>query len=192
MPGVALTGRLCHDIVGAVVDGEVQRDYAVRTVDVSEVPRVVTGSGEGFAIPNVRLTLCSIEFGCGRVENGQPERVHLRAAVGIGVRVEVSAGGVVGLPVTVRPGVGVVSGDGVGLVYGMIDGELQGVHAGAAVGIGVWMRVGAGRCIRLPVPSVALTNRLRLHVVRAVVYGQLQCIDARTAIGVVVGVGVCS
>ena len=120
-PSEAFAGSLGHGVVCAVVDGQVQGDRRVCTVDVLILTRVVAGCRIYDAVPLVRFAGGDCKFIRGGVEHRQMQGVNLRTAVVIGMTVLIVAARGVGLSVAVRPSVGVVSSDGVSRVCRVVD-----------------------------------------------------------------------
>ena len=120
-PSEAFAGSLGHGVVCAVVDGQVQGDRRVCTVDVLILTRVVAGCRIYDAVPLVRFAGGDCKFIRGGVEHRQMQGVNLRTAVVIGMTALIVAARGVGLSVAVRPSVGVVSSDGVSRVCRVVD-----------------------------------------------------------------------
>ena len=91
--------------------------------------------------------------------DGEVQGVHLCAAVGIGVAMEVGAALEVAMSVTGGPDVAVTLGDRGGVVLRVEDGEVQGIDLCTAVAVGVAVEIGAALGVGLPVagsPGVAV------------------------------------
>ena len=192
MPSIILADGEAFSIMGAVMDGQMQRHSAVSPVNVLIPTRVIAGLRVGLAIPIVTLTRRGRELVGRGVVHGEVEGIDLRAAVAVGVRMVVGARGVVGLPVTVGPSVGVVGGDGLGTVGRVVDGQVQGDDAVAALSVGQGEgrgggALGVGHAVD---PGEASAGHLRVGTRRRVVDGQMQGVGAGTSLGVGVVVGV--
>ena len=86
-PSEAFAGSFSHYVVCAVVDGEVQGNRRVRTVDVLILTRVVAGCRVNDAVPLVRFAGGGSKFIRGGVEHRQMQGVNLRTAIAVGVTI---------------------------------------------------------------------------------------------------------
>ena len=175
-----------------IVDGQVQRDGTVGAMDVLKGLDIVAARGVGLLIPSVGLAGRGHKLVGGGVIDGQVQSIDLRTAVGVIVRVGVVAAGGVGLTVTGRPGVGLHSGDGGGGIHRMVDGEVQRHGAVAACGVGQreGRLVGAFSVGLTVDPREGLASLLLVNALGDMVDGQVQRVDLRTAVGILVAVGV--
>ncbi len=187
-PGEAFAGSLGHGVVCAVVDGQVQGDCRVCTVDVLILARVVAGCRIYDAVPLVRFAGGDCKFIRGGVEHRQMQSVNLRTAVVVEMTVLIVAARGVGQSVAVCPSVGVVSSDGVSLMLRLVDGEVQGDCRVCTVDVLILTRVVAGCRIYDAVPLVGFAGGDCKFIRRGVEHRQMQSVNLRAAVAVEVAV----
>ena len=151
----------------------------------------IGAGGIGLAVavrPSVGLASLAGDSGVRRVVNGQVQGVHLRAVVGVGMRIGGVGAGGIGLAVAVRPGVGLAGLAGDGGVCRIMDSQVQGVHLRAVVSIVMWVGgVGAGG-IGLAVavrPGIGLASLAGDCGMRRIVDGEVQGVH----LGAIVDIG---
>ena len=192
-PRVGLAGNCRHGRVYRVVDGQVQRIYLRTAVGVIVAVGIVTAGGVSRTVAARPCVSFTSNFRHGRVYrvvDGQVQRIDLRAAVGVIVTVEVVTAGRVGRTVTARPCVGLAGNCRHSRVNGVVDGQMQCHRAVRAVYVGEVLYIVAGNGVGLLVPCVGLASRGSKLILRRLIDGQVQGIHLRTAVGVIVGVGV--
>ena len=183
-PGVAVANCNRKGGVYRIVDSQVQRIHLRATMGIQMAIEIVAtirddSVSAASPFPSVALTFLN-RHGCmHRVVDGQVQRIHLRAAVGIQMSVGTVATGGIGFPITIRPSVTLALLNRDSRVHRIVDSQVQGIHLPTViiilvtVGVNATIRddsVGAANSF----PSIALTFLDREGGVHWVIDGQVQ------------------
>ena len=190
MPSIILADGEAFSIMGAVMDGQMQRHSAVGPVNVLILMRVIAGLRVGLAIPIVTLTRRGRELVGRGVVHGEVEGIDLGTAVAVGARIVVGSRLRVGLTVAVRPRVAVVGRLGVPKIRRIVNRQVKGIDLRATVRILVDIGVVAALGVGCAFPGEALASRLRNGGMYGVEEGQVEGVGAGASLGVGVVVGV--
>ena len=167
-----------------VVNRQVQRIYLRAAVRIQMAVSVGITGGVGFTItsfPSVALTLFYRDSPMHGIVDGQVQRIHLRATMGIRMTVEVITAirdDSVGTAFP-YPGIALTFLNREGRVHRIVDGQVQGIHLPTvivilvAVGVIATIRDDSVRAAN-PFPSIALALLNRKGCVHRVVDGQVQ------------------
>ena len=154
-PGVGTARFDRVDLMHRVVNGQVQRIDLRAAVCILVTVGTVAGSRVGLSValrPSVGTACFHRDGGMHRIVNGQVQRIHLRAAVGILVAVGVVAGSCVGD--SVNPRVVATGRHGEGFIYRRVHHQHHRHDGVAAVGGGQRGVLRAGAVEGLPIPNV--------------------------------------
>ena len=187
-PGVGAAGGFRNSGVGRREDGQIER-IDLRAV-VSILVLVVVGAALGVGVagtasPGVGAAGGFRNGGVHWREDGQIERIDLRAVMSILVLVVVGAALGVGNAGTASPGVGTASGFRNGRVYRVVNRQVQRIHLRATVGILMLVEVGVAFGVSLAVglPSVGAAASNRSRYVHRGVHGQHHRHEAVATVG---------
>ena len=189
MPEEGVAGGVGISVVGALIDGELQRVGAGTANSVHVVVHIGSTAGVRGAVPSRAVADSFLEhMMCTEVER-QMKRHHTVATFAVGERVGGSVGRImIGYAV---PKEAVAGSNGMGASGAMPYGQQQGVNTGTALGIIITVGIHARSCVSGSVPRVAVAGGNGIGVVSGGVDGQIECVHIRTTgtrQGVVVGV----